>query len=101
MSNIKKYTIALFATALLTNYASADALKGKSIYVKEIKSDCGGMREGKFTRTHLQDGWQKIQKEGKLKDEIKRICPNVKDEALTEEKLKHYFDFIMMFAPSC
>jgi len=99
MTKIMK--VALCAIALLSSTVSADALKGKKLYVEEIQKDCGDMREGKFTRTHLQDGWQKIQKDGKLKDEIKRICPKVKEEALTEEKLKHYFDFMMMFAPSC
>ena len=56
---------------------------------------------------HTQDQWEKIHQDGKLADEIKTLCPNVKDGAVKDKYLEHYFDFFYEYAsdsgnvPSC
>ena len=99
--------IALATTLLLTLGAttvSADSAKGQKLYSKKLKKACG-MTGAKMAAKHTQDEWDDL-KDG-LADEIKTICPKVKDKALKDKYLKHYFDFFKNFAsdsgnvPSC
>jgi hypothetical protein len=106
MKTISKILIATLATLALTTAATADAGKGQKLYVKKLKTACG-MTGAKVAVKHTQDEWQEIQDEGKLKTEIKVICPKVEEKALKEKYINHYFDFFKEFAsdsgnvPSC
>ncbi|WP_457744054.1 cytochrome C [Sulfurimonas sp.] len=86
--------------------ASADAGKGQKLFSKKLKRACGengGVVAGK----HTQDEWTDIEDAGKLKSEIKKICPKVKDKDLKARYMKDYYDFFHDFAsdsgnvPSC
>jgi len=99
--------IALAATIFLTlsaTTANADSAKGQKLYAKKLKKACG-MNGAKMAAKHTQDEWDDLK--GNLKDEIKSVCPKVKDKALKDKYLKHYFDFFHNFAsdsgnvPSC
>jgi len=85
---------------------SADVAKGQKLYLKKLKSSCN-MNGAKMASQHSQDEWQTLKAEGKLVDEIKRICPSVSDKALKDKYLEHYFDFFKEYAndsgnvPSC
>jgi len=89
---------------LSTTTASADAAKGQKLYMKKLKKDCG-MTGAKMAAKHSQDEW--ASKKDNLADEIKAICPDVKDKALKDKYLEHYYDFFYDFAndsgnvPSC
>jgi len=99
--------IALGATLLLalgTTTASADSAKGQKLYSKKLKKACG-MTGAKMAAKHTQDEWEGLK--GSLADEIKKICPKVKDKALKSKYMNHYYDFFYKFAsdsgnvPSC
>jgi len=101
--------IALGATVILSlgaTVASADAAKGQKLYSKKLKKACG-INGGAFAGKHTQDEWKEIQDSGKMADEIKNICPKVKDKSLKSKYLKDYYDFAHDFAsdsgnvPSC
>ena len=90
-----------FATA-----ANADAGKGQKLYSKKLKKACG-FSGAKMAAKHSQDEWEEIKEDGKLKDEIKALCPNVGDKALKDKFIPHYYDFFYKYAndsgnvPSC
>jgi len=107
MNKIAK--IALSAVVMLSlgaTVASADAAKGQKLYSKKLKKACG-FTGAKFAAKHTQGEWEKIEADGKMADEIKSLCPKVKDKALKSKYLKHYYDFAHDFAsdsgnvPSC
>jgi hypothetical protein len=85
---------------------SADAAKGQKLYLKKLKGACG-MNGAKMASQHSQDEWETINSDGKLADELKKICPKAKDSALKDKYLKHYYDFFYEYAndsgnvPSC
>jgi Spy/CpxP family protein refolding chaperone len=86
--------------------ASADAVKGQKLFIKKLKNDCG-MNGAKFAAKHSQDEWKKINKDGKFKQEIEKICPNVKIETIKDSWIEHLYDFSFEYAndsgnvPSC
>jgi len=93
MNNVIK--IALGATLLLalgSTVATADAAKGQKLYTKKLKSACG-ITGAVMAGKHTQGEWEEINAAGKIADEIKTICPKVKDKALKGKYLEHYFDF--------
>ena len=101
--------IALGAAVILSlgaTVASADAAKGQKLYSKKLKKACG-VNGGVVASKHTQDEWTEIEDAGKLKAEIKKICPKVKDKALKSKYMKDYYDFFHDFAsdsgnvPSC
>ena len=101
--------IALGAAVILSlgaTVASADAAKGQKLYGKKLKKACG-INGAKFAAKHTQDEWTAIEEAGKMADEIKTICPKVKEKALKPKYLKNYYDFAHDFAsdsgnvPSC
>ena len=107
MNKIAK--IALGATLILSlgaTAASADAAKGQKLFAKKLKKACGA-NGGVIAGKHTQDEWSDINDAGKLKSEIKNICPTVKDKALKAKYMKNYYDFFHDFAsdsgnvPSC
>jgi hypothetical protein len=95
---------AAVALSLSSTVASADVAKGQKLYSKKLKKACG-MTGTKMAGKHTQDEWEAIMEEGKLTDEIMKICPNVKK--VKEKFVPHYFDFFYEYAsdsgnvPSC
>ncbi len=85
---------------------SADSAKGQKLYLKKLKNACD-MTGAKIAAEHSQYEWETFKEEGKLSDEIKRICPKAPSDALDDKFLEHYYDFFYEFAndsgnvPSC
>ena len=105
MTKFTKLAVAaLFAFAVVGTTASADANKGKKLYIKKLKADCG-FSGAKFAGKHTQDEWEAIKEAGKMVDEVKSLCPKA-----TKFKAKYapdVYDFAYEFAsdsgnvPSC
>lgn len=105
---MKKF-LSIIATSVLvagiaTTTVSADPAKGQKLYMKKLKKACG-FTGAKMAAKHTQDEWEKIKESGKLEDEIKKQCPNVKD--VKDKYLDDLFDFFYEYAsdsgnvPSC
>ena len=92
--------------ALGTTVASADAGKGQKLYMKKLKTPCS-ISAAVMAAKHTQGEWDEINAAGKMADEIRKICPSVKDRAIKEKYLPHYFDFFKEYGsdsgnvPSC
>ncbi|MEA3371747.1 MAG: cytochrome C [Campylobacterota bacterium] len=92
--------------AMSATVASADVNKGKKLYMKKLKKHCG-ISGAAMAGKHTQDEWSEIQGGGKMADEIKLICPKVKDGAIKDKYLEHYYDFFKEYGsdsgnvPSC
>jgi len=98
MAKIRNIALAaLVGLSLVGTAASADATKGKKLYQKKLKEACG-FTGAVMAAKHTQDEWEEIKDEGKLKDEIKTICPKVTDKALKDKFMPHYYDFFYNFA---
>ena len=92
------------ALAFSATAANADVAKGQKLFTKKLKKACN-ITGAKMASKHSQDEWEAINEDGKLADEIKTICPNVKK--VKEKFLPHYYDFFYEYAndsgnvPSC
>ena len=107
MNNLLKIVLAsAMVLAVSTTVASADAAKGQKLFTKKLKSSCG-ITGAAMAAKHTQSEWEEINEAGKIADEIKIICPSVKDKALKDKYLQHYFDFFKEYGsdsgnvPSC
>ena len=107
MSKLLKLALtAAVACSLTATVASADVTKGQKLFSKKLKKACA-MTGAKMAGKHSQDQWEALKNDGKLVDEIKTICPNVKDKSLKEKYIPHYYDFFYEYAndsgnvPSC
>ena len=107
MKNLLKIAlVSAVALSVSSTVASADISKGKKLYSKKLKGSCG-MTGAAMAGKHTQDEWSEINAAGKLKDEIKTICPKIKDKALKDKYTPHYFDFFKEYGsdsgnvPSC
>ena len=105
MNKLNKVLFSAVAMILLSGtVANADAVKGQKLFLKKLKSSCG-MNGAKMAEKHSQDQWEAINNAGKLADEIKSICPKVKE--VNERFIPHYYDFFYEYAndsgnvPSC
>ena len=93
--------LGLTSTALF-----ADAAKGQKLYSAKLKDPCG-INGAKFAAKHTQDEWKALKDGGKFKDEIIKICPNVKADDLSDSVIQNVYDFSFDFAsdsgnvPSC
>ena len=92
--------------AVSTTVASADVNKGKKLYMKKLKKACG-MSGAAMAGKHTINEWSELNTDGKIADEIKLICPKVKDKDLKDKYLEHYYDFFKEYGsdsgnvPSC
>jgi len=69
MTKMTKLALAaLLGLAVVSTTASADAAKGKKIYMKKMKAACG-MSGAKFAAKHTQSEWEKIKGAGKFAEE--------------------------------
>ena len=101
--------IALSAALILSvgaTTASASAGKGQKLFTKKLKKACG-IGGAAMAAKHTQAEWTEINEAGSMANEIKNICPSVKDGALKGKYLPHYFDFFHEYGsdsgnvPSC
>jgi hypothetical protein len=95
--------VALLGFTVLSTTASADANKGKKIYMKKMKSSCG-FSGAKFATKHTQSEWEKIKGAGQFAAEAAKICPGLK---LKSKYVTDVYDFSYEYAsdsgnvPSC
>ncbi len=105
---MKKF-LSIVATSVLvasiaTTVVSADPAKGQKLYLKKLKKGCD-LNGAKMAGKHTQDEWESFKEAGTLEDEIKKICPNVKD--VKDKYLDDMFDFFHEYGsdsgnvPSC
>lgn len=101
---LKLVFIGAVALSLSSTVASASPAKGQKLYAKKLKKACG-FTGAKMAAKHSQDEWEALK--DNLADEIKSICPSVKDKSLKAKYLDHYYDFFYEYAndsgnvPSC
>jgi len=94
---------ALLGLAVLTTSASADANKGKKLYMKKMKASCG-FNGAKFAAKHTQSEWEKIKGAGQFAAEAAKICPGLE---LKDKYVNDIYDFAYEYAsdsgnvPSC
>lgn len=107
MNKMMKFALAaMLILGLGATTASADVRKGQQLFTKKLKDPCG-MTGAALAGKHAQYEWEEIKEDGKLAEEIKKLCPNVKDSDLKDSFLEHYYDFFYEYAndsgnvPSC
>ena len=111
MKTYKKVALAaILGLGLMASPASADAGKGKRIYIKKLKEVCG-YTGAVFAAKHTQDEWTEAKEDGKLGEVMIEACPAGKDFFESSKFKKkfspHLFDFVNDFAsdsgniPSC
>ena len=71
---------------LSSTVVSADANKGKKLYMKKLNKACS-MNGAAMAGKHTQSQWMRIQESGTLTQEIKTICPKVKDKRNKERDI--------------
>jgi hypothetical protein len=99
-------TFMVGATIALTSpsIVEANAIKGQKLFIKQYKESCG-MSGAVMAGKHTQDEWEALNDAGKLEEEMKTLCPNIKD--VKESYLPHMYDFFYKYAsdsgnvPSC
>jgi len=92
---MKKITTLAFATliglALTHTTASAGSInKGQKIFSKKLKGACG-FSGAKFAASHKQAEWKKIKDEGRMEEEVKKLCPNI--QTWQKKWEDHLFEF--------
>lgn len=106
MKILKIILAGTLALGVATSTLSADAVKGQKLFIKKFKSPCG-FNGAKFATKHSQAEWEAIMNDGKFKDELIKICPNVKPEDVKDSWIQHIYDFSFEYAndsgnvPSC
>ncbi len=111
MKTYKKVALAaILGLGLMVSPASADAGKGKKIYIKKLKDTCG-VTGAVFAAKHTQDEWTEAKEEGKLTEIMTEACPAGKDffdsSKFKKKFAPHLYDFVNDFAsdsgniPSC
>ncbi len=111
MKTYKKVALAaILGLGLMVSPASADAGKGKKIYIKKLKDTCG-VTGAVFAAKHTQDEWTEAKEDGKLSEVMTEACPAGKDffdsSKFKKKFAPHLFDFVNDFAsdsgniPSC
>lgn len=105
MTNITKLAVAtLLGFTMFSTSAFADASKGQKIYLKKMKAPCG-FNGTKFAQYHTQKEWEDIHTNGKLGEQIKKLCPNIQE--WNQKWDNDLFDFAYKYAsdsgniPSC
>ena len=107
MNKLLKVVLAsIMVLAVSTTVASADVKKGQKLFTKKLKGACG-ITGAVMAGKHTQGEWTEIQEAGKIGEEIKTICPKVKDSAIKDKYLQDYYDFFKEYGsdsgnvPSC
>ena len=107
MNKLLKVVLAsVMILAVSSTVASADVKKGQKLFTKKLKQSCG-VTGAAMAGKHTQDEWSEIREAAKMADEIRVMCPKVKDKALKEKYMQHYYDFFKEYGsdsgnvPSC
>ena len=106
MKLLKIALVGSMVLGLTSTTLFADAAKGQKLYSAKLKDPCG-INGAKFAAKHTQDEWKALKDGGKFKDEIIKICPNVKADDLSDSVIQNVYDFSFDFAsdsgnvPSC
>jgi Spy/CpxP family protein refolding chaperone len=106
MKTLKLLLASAVVLTALTTTASASVTKGQKLYSKKLKKACG-FSGAKMASKHTQDEWEGLNEAGKFVEEIKTLCPAVKDKNLKEKFIPHYYDFFNEYGsdsgnvPSC
>jgi len=106
MKLLKIALVGSMVLGLTSTMLFADAAKGQKLYSAKLKDACG-INGAKFAAKHTQDEWKALKDGGKFKDEIIKICPNVKADDLSDSVIQNVYDFSFDFAsdsgnvPSC
>jgi Spy/CpxP family protein refolding chaperone len=107
MNKIAKIALAAMLMLGMSSVTlNADVAKGQKLYLKKLKGSCN-MNGAKMATQHSQGEWETLKEEGKLADELKKICPKASEKALDGKYLEHYYDFFHEYAndsgnvPSC
>lgn len=101
---LKTLLIGTLALGVLAVNANADVAKGQKLYSKKLKKGCG-LTGAKMAAKHTQEEWSSIRENGKMVQEIKIICPDVKK--VKDKYIPHLYDFFFEYAsdsgnvPSC
>ena len=96
--------VALLITSVATTSVMANPAKGQKLYLKKLKKACG-TSGAKIAGKHTQAEWEAFKEKGTIEDEIKVICPNVKD--VKDKYIPDLFDFFHEYGsdsgnvPSC
>jgi len=96
---------ALMASVATTSLV-ADPVKGQKLFIKKFKKPCS-FNGAKFAAKHSQDEWEQIMNDGKFKEELMKICPNIEESKIKDKWIPHIYDFSYEFAndsgnvPSC
>lgn len=111
MNRYKRVALAaIIGLGLIGSTVSADADKGKKIYIKKLKDTCG-VTGAVFAAKHTQDEWAEANEDSKLSDIMTEACPAGKDffdsSKFKKKFAPHLYDFVHDFAsdsgniPSC
>lgn len=106
MKLLKIALVGSMVLGLTSTTLFADAAKGQKLYSAKLKDACG-INGAKFAAKHTQDEWKALKDGGKFKNEIIKICPNVKADDLSDSVIQNVYDFSFDFAsdsgnvPSC
>lgn len=87
--------VAAITAITLSTAAFADPDKGQKVIIKELKPLCG-FDGGVLAKKHKQAEWKKIFDDGKLNDEITKICPKAKP--IKDKFLPDVYDFLHYYA---
>ncbi len=85
----------LLGLSFISSFASADVVTGQKLVIKKLKRKCG-FNGFELAKRHTQKEWKQIQEDGKLGEEIKKICP--KSKPLKEKYIPHIYDFLYHYA---
>jgi len=106
MKLVKIALAGLLLASVGASTLSADAVKGQKLFIKKFKKPCG-FNGAKFAAKHSQDEWEKIMNDGKFKDEMMKICPEIQEDKIKDKWIQHIYDFSYEYAndsgnvPSC
>jgi hypothetical protein len=87
-----------------TSAFAGNAVKGQKLFIKKYKEACG-FNGAQMAGKHTQDEWEALMEDGKIADEMKKFCPNIKE--VKEKFVPHLYEFYYKYAsdsgnvPSC
>ena len=103
---LKIFLASVLVLGVASTTAMADAKKGQKLFIKKFKKPCG-FNGAKFASKHSQDEWESIMNDGKFKEEMMKLCPDIKEGSIKDSWVPHIYDFSYEFAndsgnvPSC
>ena len=80
----------------VTDNNGTDLETMRALFQKKMKRNCR-MSSARLAQSHTVDEWQKISDDGKMEDEIYRICPRFPKEILSPEQFEAIKGFIIQY----